>query len=96
MGADYRESSSYIVDWDNTELEIEEKKASIPKNSLYWGKPLVVQLKWKCMGTPTACDKHNYPTEYQLKDKYSEYHTQYNSIVINSLTAMVAFMRPLF
>ena len=36
----------------------------------------------KCTGTPTTCNKHDYPAEYRVKDKYSKWHTQCNSIVI--------------
>ena len=57
-------------------------KNVLPKNDLYWGKPQVVRLKWKCTGTPTACNKHDYPTEYGGNDKYGEWHTQFDSIVI--------------
>ena len=58
MKDDYPESSTHVVVWDNTVLEMMEKKVR-PKNSLFWGKPQVVQLKWKCIGMPTAINKHN-------------------------------------
>ncbi len=67
--------------WDDTALKMQEKNV-ISKNGLYWGRPQVLRLKWKCTGTPTSCDKHNYLTEYRVKDRYSEYPTQCDSIII--------------
>jgi hypothetical protein len=29
----------------------------------FWGDPQVVQLRWKCTGTPTAINKQNYLTD---------------------------------
>ena len=62
MGAEYRESSACIIAWEFKALEIQAKNVR-PKNGLYWGEPQVVRLRWKCMGTPTAVNKHDYPTE---------------------------------
>ena len=33
-------------------------------------------------GTPTRGDKHDYPTEYRVKDKQGEWHMQCNCIVL--------------
>ena len=52
-----------------------------PMNGLFWGEPQVMRLRWKCTCTPTAVNKHNYPTEYRVKDKRSEWHVQCNCIV---------------
>ena len=70
MGAEYRESSSRVVAWDDTALEMQAKNLC-PVNGLFWGEPQVVRLrwKWKCTGTPTVVNKHDYPTEYRVKDK---------------------------
>jgi hypothetical protein len=53
-----------------------------PVNGLFWGKPQVVRLRWKCTGTPTAVNKHDYPTEYRVKDKRGEWHVQCDCIVL--------------
>jgi hypothetical protein len=42
----------------------------------------VALLKWKCTGTPTAVNKHDYPTEYKVRDKRGEWHVQCDCIVI--------------
>ena len=34
------------------------------------------------MGTLTAVNKHDYPTEYKMKDKKGEWHMQYDCIVL--------------
>jgi hypothetical protein len=70
MGAEYRERSSRVVAWDDTALEMQAKNLC-PVNGLFWGEPQVVRLrwKWKCTGTPTVVNKHDYPTEYRVKDK---------------------------
>ena len=46
IGAEYRKSSSRVVAWDNTALEMQAKNVH-PMNGLIWGKPQVVRLKWK-------------------------------------------------
>jgi hypothetical protein len=38
-----------------------------------------VSHRW---GTPTAVNKHDYPTEYRVKDKRGEWHVQCDCIVI--------------
>jgi hypothetical protein len=53
-----------------------------PLNGLFWGEPQVVRLRWKCTGTPTAINKHDYPTEYRVRDKRGEYHVKCDCIVI--------------
>ena len=67
MGTEYRESSARVVAWDDTALEMQAKNVR-PVNGLFWGEPQVVRLRWKCTGTPTRVDKHDYPTEYRVKD----------------------------
>ena len=43
----------------------------------------MVWLRWKCTGTPTApVNKHDYPTEYRVKDKKGEWHVQCDCIVL--------------
>jgi hypothetical protein len=42
----------------------------------------VVRLRWKCTGTPTAVNKHDYPMEYRVKDKRGEWHVQCNCIML--------------
>jgi hypothetical protein len=81
MGAEYRESSSRVVAWDDTALAMQAKNVR-PVNGLFWGEPQVARLMWKCTGTPTAVNKHDYPTEYRVKDKWSEWHVQCNCILI--------------
>ena len=62
MGAEYRESSSCVIAWDDTALEMQAKNVR-PVNGLFWDEPQVVRLRWKCTGTLTAVNKHNYPEE---------------------------------
>ena len=81
MGMEYRESSSRVVAWDDTALEMQVKNVC-PVNGLFWGEPHVVQLRWKCMGTPTTVNKHDYPTEYKVRDKRGVWHVQCDCIVI--------------
>ncbi len=81
MGAEYRESSSRIVAWDNTALEMQAKNVRL-LNGLFWGEPQVARLMWKCTGIPTAVNKHDYPTEYKVRDKRGEWHVQCDCIVI--------------
>ena len=81
MGTEYRESSSRVVAWDDTALEMQAKNVR-PVNGLFWGEPQVARLKWKCTGTPTAVNKHDYPTEYKVRDKKGEYQVQCDCIVI--------------
>jgi hypothetical protein len=68
MGAEYSKSSSRIVAWDNTALAMQAKNVR-PVNGLFWGEPQVARLMWKCTGTPTAVNKHDYPTGYKVRDK---------------------------
>ena len=81
MGAEYRESSSRVVAWDDTALAMQAKNVR-PVNGLFWGEPQVARLMWKCMGTPTAVNKQDYPTEYRVKDKRGEWHVQCDCIMI--------------
>jgi hypothetical protein len=81
MGPEYCESSSPIVAWDDTALEMQSKNV-LPVNGLFWGEPQVVRLRWKCSGTPTAVKKHDYPTEYKVRDKRGVWHVQCDCIVI--------------
>jgi hypothetical protein len=81
MGAEYRESSSRVVAWDDTALAMQAKNVR-PVNGLFWGEPQVARLMWKCTGTPTAINKHNYPTEYKVRDKRGVWHVQCDCIVI--------------
>ena len=81
MGKEYHESSARIVAWDDTVLEMQAKNVH-PLNGLCWGERKVVQLRWKCTGTPTRVDKQDYPTEYRVKDKQGKWHVQYNCIVL--------------
>jgi hypothetical protein len=74
MGMEYRE-------WDDTALEMQVKNVC-PVNGLFWGEPHVVRLRWKCMGTPTAVNKHDYLTEYKVRDKRGVWHVQCDCIVI--------------
>ncbi len=37
---------------------------------------------WKCTGTPTAVNKHDYPTGYKVRDNRGEYQVQCDCIVI--------------
>jgi hypothetical protein len=81
MGAKYCESSSRVVAWDDTALEMQAKNVR-PVNGLFWGEPQVVRLRWKCTGIPTAVNKHDYPTEYRVMDKRGEWHVQCDCIVL--------------
>jgi hypothetical protein len=81
MGADYRESSSRVVAWDDTALAMQAKNVR-PVNGLFWGEPQVARLMWKCTGTPTAVNKHDYPTEYKVRDNRGVWHVQCDCIVI--------------
>jgi hypothetical protein len=82
MGAEYRdESSSLVVAWDDTALAMQAKNVR-PVNGLFWGEPQVAWLMWKCTGTPTAVNKHDYPTEYKVRDKRGVWHVQCDCIVI--------------
>jgi hypothetical protein len=81
MGAEYRESSSRVVAWDDTALDMQAKNVR-PVNGLFWGEPQVARLKWKCTGTPTTVNKHDYPTEYKVRDNRGVWHVQCNCIVI--------------
>ena len=81
IGAEYRESSSCVVAWDDTALEMQAKNVR-PVNGLFWGEPQVVRLSWKCTCTPTAVNSHDYPTEYRVKDERSEWHVQCDCIVL--------------
>jgi hypothetical protein len=81
MGAEYRESSSRVIDWNDTALAMQANNVR-PVNGLIWGEPQVARLMWKCMGTPTAVNKHDYPTEYKVRDKRGVWHVQCDCIVI--------------
>jgi hypothetical protein len=81
IGAEYRESSSRVVAWDNTALAMQAKNVR-PVNGLFWGEPQVLRLRWKCTGTPTAVNKHDYLAEYKVRDKRGVWHVQCNCIVI--------------
>jgi hypothetical protein len=81
MGAEYRESSSRVVAWDDTVLAMQAKNVR-PVNGLFWGEPQVARLMWKCTGTPTAVNKHDYLTEYKVRDNRGVWHVQCDCIVI--------------
>jgi hypothetical protein len=81
MGVEYRKSSAHVVALDDTALEMQAKNVR-PMNGLFWGEPQVVRLRWKCTGTHTHNDKHNYPTEYKVKDKKGVWHVQCDCIVL--------------
>jgi hypothetical protein len=81
MGEEYRESSSRVVAWDDTALEMQAKNVR-PVNGLFWGEPQVARLRWKCTGTPTAKNKHDYPTGYRVRDKRGVWQVQCDCIVI--------------
>ena len=81
MGEDYRESSACVVAWDDTALEMQRQNVR-PLNGLFWGERQVVRLRWKCTGTPTAVKKHDYPTEYKVRDKRGDWHVQFDCIVL--------------
>ena len=73
MGAEYHESSSRVVAWDDMALAMQAKNVH-PVNGLFWGKTQLVRLRWKCTGTPTAVNKHDHRAEYKVKDKKGEWH----------------------
>ena len=81
MGENYRESSARVVAWDDTALEMQRQNVR-PLNGLFWGERQVVRLRWKCTGTPTAVKKHNYLTEYKVRDKRGVWHVQCHCIVL--------------
>jgi hypothetical protein len=81
MGEEYRESSSRVVAWDDTALEMQAKNVR-PVNGLFWGEPQVARLMWKGTSTPTAKNKHDYPTGYRVRDKRGVWQVQCNCIVI--------------
>ncbi len=81
MGEEYRESSSRVVAWDDTALEMQAKNVR-PVNGLFWGEPQVARLRWKCTGTPTANNKHDYPTGYRVRGKGCVWQAQCDCIVI--------------
>jgi hypothetical protein len=81
MGAEYRKSSPRVIAWDDTALAMQAKNVR-PVNGLFWGEPQVARLKWKCTGTPTAVNKHDYPTGYKVRNNRGEYQVQCDCIVI--------------
>jgi len=81
MGTEYRESSSCGIAWDDTALVMQAKNVH-PVNGLFWGEPQVARLMWKCTGTPTAVNKHDYLTEYKVRDNRGVWHVQCDCIVI--------------
>jgi hypothetical protein len=81
MGAECHESSSRVVAWDDTALAMQAKNVR-PVNGLFWGEPQVARLMWKCTGTPTAVNKHDYPTEYKVRDNRGVWHVQCDCILI--------------
>ena len=81
MGENHSESSARVVAWDNTALEMQRQNVR-PLNGLFWGERQVVRLRWKCTGTPTAVKKHNYPTEYKVRDKRGDWHVQCDCIML--------------
>ena len=82
IGKEYRECSARIIAWDDTVLEMQHKKVRPRKNGLFWGETLVVRLRWKCTGTPTHVDKHDYSAEYRVKGKKGKGHVQCDCIVL--------------
>ncbi len=66
--------------WHNN-IEMQVKNVR-PVNGLFGGEPQVVWLRWKCTCTPTAVNKHDYPTEYRVKDKRGEWHVQCDCIML--------------
>ena len=78
MGTEYRKSSSRVVTWDDTAMEMQAKNVR-PMNGLFWGEPQVVRPRWKCTGTPTAVNEHDYLTEYKVRDKRGVWHVQCDS-----------------
>jgi hypothetical protein len=53
-------------------------------NTLIWGVPRVVCLKWKCMGTPTIF-KRDYPIDNVAVDVNGRRNRQCNTIIIVKL-----------
>ncbi len=88
MGQHYHMGSACVITWDDTVQEMEGKKV-YPQNGLYWGKPQVAHLKWKCTGTPIAVNKLNYPRPlaYCLK-MMVEWHRQCNCIMLITLQSV--------
>ncbi len=80
-GEEYRESSSRVIAWDDTALETQAKNVR-PMNGLFWGEPQVARLRWKCTGTPTTKNKHDYPTGYRVMDKRGVWQVQCDCIMI--------------
>jgi len=92
-GKEYRESksSARVVAWDDTALEMQAKNVRPLNAGLCWGeRRQVMQLRWKCTGTPTCVDKHYCPTptEYGVKDKRGEWHVQCDCIVLDIVTVV--------
>jgi hypothetical protein len=81
MKDDHCESCACIIPLDDMALEMQTKKVH-PKNEFFWGKLQVVRLKWKCMGTPTAINKHNFLPKCSVCGKRGKWHTQCDCIVI--------------
>ena len=81
MGENYRESSARVVTWDDRALEMQRQNVH-PLNGLFWGERQVVRLQWKCTGTPTAVNKHDYLTEYKVRDRRGDWHVQCDCIVL--------------
>ena len=81
LGEDPSKISSRVVAWDNTALAMQAKNVR-PVNGLFWGEPQVARLRWKCTGTPTAVNKHDYPTGYRVRDKRGVWQVQCDCIVI--------------
>ena len=61
MGENYLKSRAHSVARNNTVLEMQAKKVRL--KIFFWGDPQVVQLRWKCTGTPTTINKHDYLTD---------------------------------
>jgi hypothetical protein len=83
MGQHYHEGSARVIPWNDTVQEMEGKKV-YPQNGLYWGKPQVAYLKWKCTGTPIAINKLDYQMPYHVKI-CGERHVQCNCIMLITL-----------
>ncbi len=80
MKDNYHEGSACVIAWDDMVQEMEGKKVH-PKHGLFWGKPQVVYLKWKCTGTFIVIDKLNYHMPYWVKI-LGEWHMQCDCIVL--------------
>ncbi len=81
MKDDYCKSSSCVVSWDDTSLEMMEQKVH-PKNGVFWGQATRGAAQVEMQGHATAVNKHDYPTEYSVKDKRGKWHVQCNCIVL--------------